>query len=282
MPTVVVFTSNPPAPGARPPPRRTRPRASARARRGAVPDGDRAPASRSAQIAARAVPPAPSTSARHPGRRRRRSRRCSPGASVLSACDRAVGGEAQRVRGADRARRLAGLVGERERGVLVRHGDVGADEAGAARARATVSSNSPAAPAAAGRASRCSPQRGERRALHRRRAAVGDRPAEHAEARGSRAASARGRRSRRARRCRRRRRLELRVGRSRTRARRRRRPVDVVEVGDVRRVRPRRHRRQARVGDRRRRQARVQARVVRRVQAQLRLGQRRRSQSLRR
>ena len=77
-----------------------------------------APASRSAHAAARPAPPAPSTSAVIP-RGVARQRGEQAGRVRVVGVDRAVL-ERQRVRGADRARGVARLVGERERRLLVR------------------------------------------------------------------------------------------------------------------------------------------------------------------
>ena len=85
--------------------------------------------------------------------RARRARRCSPGASVLSAWIAPSGGEGQRVRGADRARALGRLVGERERGLLVRDRHVRADEARLPAARGPSRRTARAGPGAAGSAS---------------------------------------------------------------------------------------------------------------------------------
>ena len=105
------------------------PNSSARASRlggGAVPDATSAPALRRAQIAARAEPPAPRTRARC-----RRAARAAPRSARSRRCSRPRSRrrEAERVRGADLARRLGGAVGERQRRELVRDGDVDAGEA---------------------------------------------------------------------------------------------------------------------------------------------------------
>ena len=112
-----------------------------------------APASRSAHTAARALPPAPSTSARSPrGGAAKRGEQAGR-VGVLRG-DRPVGAEAERVGGADRHSGPAGVRGQRERGVLVRDGHVGAHEARGRAARGSSRRTARAAPAGAGSASR--------------------------------------------------------------------------------------------------------------------------------
>ncbi len=106
-PTDVQLTSSRPARAAAPRARRARARA-LRALGRAVPDRHLARARLgSAQTAARALPPAPSTSARSP-RGEPAERRDQAGRVGVLGRDRPVGGERERVRGADRARGLAG------------------------------------------------------------------------------------------------------------------------------------------------------------------------------
>ena len=104
----------------------------------------------------------------------------SRGVGVLGG-DRAVGGERERVRGSDLACGVAGCVGERERGVLVRDRDVGAAEPRPPEGRGGLGEQL--------RRNRqplvvpvVHPERGEGGVVDRRRAAVRDRPAEDAEA----------------------------------------------------------------------------------------------------
>ena len=111
------------------------------------------PGSRSAHTAARALPPAPSTSARMPAgelaerRDRARARRCSPPRSSPSAANVSVFAAP-----ISRAASL-GLVRERERRLLVRDRDVRAEEAREPRARASSREQRAAARAGAGSAS---------------------------------------------------------------------------------------------------------------------------------
>ena len=121
------------------------------------------PPSRSAQATARALPPAPRTSAVRPRTAPAPpSASSSPGASVLSACDRARRAvEGQRVRGADRARAASvAVVGQRERRLLVRDRHVRAGEARPGQRADRLGERARAGPAAAGSASR--PGRGAR------------------------------------------------------------------------------------------------------------------------
>ena len=121
MPTVVVFTSRSAACGRVDRRRRRGRRASACARaRAAVPDRDRRSGlaqrpHRRAGGAAGAEHDRAASGDRAP------DRRDHAGRVGVVGVDRAVGREAQRVRGADRARRRGRAVGERERGVLVGH-----------------------------------------------------------------------------------------------------------------------------------------------------------------
>ena len=98
--------------------------------------------------------------------------------------DLSVGREAERVRGADRARGCARAVGDAQRGRFVRDRHVRADESGLRkRAYGLVEE--------LGRdreplvAEPLQAERGERGLVHRRRAAVSDRPAEDAETAGA-------------------------------------------------------------------------------------------------
>ena len=152
------------------------------------------------------------------------ARRCSPGASVLSACDRAVGAEGQRVGGADRARARR----------------VASSASASAASLCGIVTFAPAKPAAPSARDRLGEQLGrdrqqlvapvaeaerrQRGVVHRRRAAVA-RPASRGRRGASRALSSVHRRSLPpscARACvvGRDVALELRVGRARTRARR--------------------------------------------------------------
>ena len=148
----------------------------------AVPDRHAAaPASRSAQTTARALPPAPSTSAVRP--------RGRPGSAAMQAgrvgvvgVDRAVGAEGQRVGRADRARASVALVGERERGLLVRDRHVRAEEAGGAAARGPSPRRARAGPAAAGSASPSGPSAASAALCIAGERLWRDRPAEDAEA----------------------------------------------------------------------------------------------------
>jgi len=96
--------------------------------------------------------------------------------------DLAVGAERQRVGGTDRPGALCRCRGQSERGLLVRDRDVRAVKARAGKPRHDVGEElwrrGEVLVAPVGEA-----QRRERRAVHARRAAVGDRPAEDAEAR---------------------------------------------------------------------------------------------------
>ena len=134
MPTVVQLTtrSKSRVPSSELRPRTDRPGAELGGQRlrllgGAVPDRTEAPAPTSAQTTARAEPPAPSTSARLPaGGSGRASRK--PVASVFSARIR-PSAKLSVFAAPISARRRGGLVGELERGHLVRDGDVRPHEA---------------------------------------------------------------------------------------------------------------------------------------------------------
>ena len=115
-----------------------------------------------------------------------------PGRVGVVGVDRAVAANVERVGGADRARGVGRLVGERERRLLVRDRHVGAREAGARQRRARSPRTARAAPAAAGSASRRARARrsaasciaGERLCAHR--------PAEHAADRHQRLSTSSG------------------------------------------------------------------------------------------
>ena len=239
----------------------SRPRPRRRPRRAAP----RPPRARCRRRRARArVAPGGSTAARRAARARRCCRRAiRPSARSVSVLAAPIA----------RARR-GRLVGERERRLLVRDRHVRADEAGAPAARARSRRTARAGPAAAGSASRSGRARRSAASCIAGERLWRDRPAEHA-ADGISAplstSSATCRRPRRARRCSAatscwncasvdEKACSPHVARL----------DDVVEVGDVRRVRRRLDRGEPGVADRRRRQARVSARVVRRVGCQLR------------
>ena len=113
--------------------------------------------------------------------RRSPSAASSPGASVLSAAMAPPGAKVS-VLAAPMARAaVGGLVGQRERRLLVRDRDVGAGEARAGQGAHGLGEELGRRPAGAGSASRSSPTAAQRGVVHRRRAAVGDRPAEDAE-----------------------------------------------------------------------------------------------------
>ena len=175
-----------------------------------------APASRSAQTAARAVPPGPEHDAleRPPGRAP--SAAISPGASVLAASIRAVGARTSACwRRRSRARRRVALSASASAAVLVRHGHVGADEAGGRAAPGPSRRRARAAPAAAGSVQ---PAQAERARTRR-----GASPASGCGAPASRARRA-GRRGAVRRRSRAPRRRAAAVARRAPRCRRRRRP----------------------------------------------------------
>ena len=166
-------------------PRRRIAAASSRARCGrAVPDGDLGARARAAPRRRRG--PCPRRRARPrraPGRVDARARRSVPGASVFSASIAPSAAKRQRVGGADLAR------GDGSRCRRAR-----ARRACAAPSRSRRRSPRRAAPARSPSKSSggtgqqlvgpaAQPERGDRGALHRRRAAVADRPAEHAERR---------------------------------------------------------------------------------------------------
>ena len=147
----------------------------------AVPDPHlRAPASRSAHTAARALPPAPSTSALRPATANG-SAAISAGASVLSAWIEPSAPNTSVFAAPIARARAVGSVGQRQRRLLVRDRHVRAAEPGAGqRAHGLLEQlrrhrEQAVAPVA-------EPGRPQRGVLHRRRAAVADRPAEHAEA----------------------------------------------------------------------------------------------------
>ena len=97
--------------------------------------------------------------------------------------DRAVPPEAERVGRPDRARAIARAVGQRERGLLVGNRHVGPEKP-LRRAREPSAPRARAARAAADSATRpC--RAGERGVVDRRREAMGDRPAEDAQAPGT-------------------------------------------------------------------------------------------------
>ena len=235
MPTVVLFTSRSAGRG-RSTPRRP---SSRRKRRGtlgrAVPDRDLGRPGLAQRPDRRARCRRRRARARMPAGRAP-SAAIRPGASVLSASIVPSGLKVS-VLAAPIARAAAlALVGERERGVLVRHRHVGAERSRRRRARGRSRRTARAGPAAAGSSSRSRPS-----AASAARCIAGerlwrDRPAEHAQPAlaCARATGGAGRRSRRAPRCRRRRRPGTGVGRRERELAAAVRLGDVVEVGDVR------------------------------------------------
>ena len=179
-----------------------------------------APASRSAQTTARALPPAPRTSAVRPRRRLAAARRAGPARRCCRPRSRRRPNVSVLAAPIARARARR-LVRERERGLLVRDRHVGAARSrrrGSARHGLGEQLGRDGQQLVAPVDSRAR----RSRVVHRRRAAVGDRPAEDAVARLGRLSSPGDLPPAFARACvvggdva-----LELRVGRARTRARR--------------------------------------------------------------